>query len=424
MRILTKTSLYYLLVSVIVFLLGGLSFYKILQTEIYDEVDDQLFTDKENIIEYIRSHDELPNVTSGISEAIIVRETSAHAGALEALSDTLIFSTYDEEYVPFRKLTFTTYQNGRPFEYTVLKSLMDFEDLFESTMLAMAWIFVLLLIGLAGVNYFINKYNWRNFYDTLERAKRYSLTQRKPLLLKPTDTQEFQELNEVLQAMTGKIHNDYLNLKEFTENASHEIQTPLAIVSSKLELFMQSDNLTQAQASMLEEMHASINRLSRLNRSLILLTRIENREFSENEVIPLHELLQEQLDQLHEMMLMHDIKVEIEAMQPVFVEMNTGLCEILISNLLLNAIRHNSAGGIIRISLKADELCIKNSGEPLQEEPVTLFERFRSGNKLSGSMGIGLALVSKISELYQLTPTYTYEEDLHVLRLKFQKNIS
>ncbi|MBF8963854.1 HAMP domain-containing histidine kinase [Pontibacter sp. FD36] len=424
MRILTKTSLYYLLVSVIVFLLGGTSFYKILQTEIYDEVDDQLFTDKENIIEYIRRHNELPSVTSGISEAIIVRETSANAGALEALSDTLIFSTYDEEYVPFRKLTFTTYQDGKPFEYTILKSLMDFEDLFESTMLAMAWIFVLLLVGLAGVNYFINKYNWRNFYDTLERAKRYSLTQRKPLVLKPSNTQEFQELNEVLQAMTGKIHNDYLNLKEFTENASHEIQTPLAIVSNKLELFMQSDNLTMQQAAMLDEMHASINRLSRLNRSLILLTRIENREFSENEVIPLHELLQEQLDQLQEMMQMHDIQVEIEAMQPVFVEMNTGLCEILISNLLLNAIRHNSTGGIIRINLQADELCIKNSGEALQEEPVSLFERFRSGGKFSGSLGIGLALVSKISELYQLQPSYTYEEGLHVLRLNFQKKIA
>lgn len=424
MRILTKTSLYYLLVSVIVFLLGGLSFYKILQTEIYDEVDDQLFTDKENIIEYIRRHNELPSVTSGISEAIIVRETSANAGALEALSDTLIFSTYDEEYVPFRKLTFTTYQDGKPFEYTILKSLMDFEDLFESTMLAMAWIFVLLLVGLAGVNYFINKYNWRNFYDTLERAKRYSLTQRKPLVLKPSNTQEFQELNEVLQAMTGKIHNDYLNLKEFTENASHEIQTPLAIVSNKLELFMQSDNLTMQQAAMLDEMHASINRLSRLNRSLILLTRIENREFSENEAIPLHELLQEQLDQLQEMMQMHDIQVEIEAMQPVFVEMNTGLCEILISNLLLNAIRHNSTGGIIRINLQADELCIKNSGEALQDEPVSLFERFRSGGKFSGSLGIGLALVSKISELYQLQPSYTYEEGLHVLRLNFQKKIA
>ncbi|WP_071530903.1 sensor histidine kinase KdpD [Pontibacter sp. BAB1700] len=192
-------------------------------------------------------------------------------------------------------------------------------------------------------------------------------------------------------------------------------------MSNKLELFMQSDNLTMQQAAMLDEMHASINRLSRLNRSLILLTRIENREFSENEAIPLHELLQEQLDQLQEMMQMHDIQVEIEAMQPVFVEMNTGLCEILISNLLLNAIRHNSTGGIIRINLQADELCIKNSGEALQDEPVSLFERFRSGGKFSGSLGIGLALVSKISELYQLQPSYTYEEGLHVLRLNFQK---
>ncbi|MHC2991484.1 histidine kinase [Pontibacter sp. HJ8] len=419
MRILTKTSLYYLLVSAFVFLVGGLSYYKIMQVEIYDEVDDQLFTDKENILEYIRHNNELPSVTSGISEAILVKEAVNSSPALEALSDTLIFSAYDEEYVPFRRLTFVAYQDEKPYQYTILKSLMDFDDLFESTMLAMAWIFVLLLVGLVAVNYMINKYTWRNFYDTLSRVKRYSLSQQQPLALSRTETKEFQELNEVLRAMTDKIHSDYLNLKEFTENASHEIQTPLAIVNSKLELFMQSDNLTPQQANMLAEMHTSVNRLARLNKSLILLTRIENREFQEHESLPLHALVSEQLEQLQEMVDMHELTLETTSLEPTFLSMNRGLAEVLLSNILLNAIRHNYKGGSIQVSLTAQQLCVRNSGKELQGPPEELFRRFMSSHETSGSLGIGLALVSRICTLYQLHPSYSYAAGRHSLCIKF-----
>lgn len=419
MRILTKTSLYYLLVSAFVFLVGGLSYYKIMQVEIYDEVDDQLFTDKENILEYIRHNNELPSVTSGISEAILVKEAGNSSPALEALSDTLIFSAYDEEYVPFRRLTFVAYQDEKPYQYTILKSLMDFDDLFESTMLAMAWIFLLLLIGLVAVNYMVNKYTWRNFYDTLSRVKRYSLSQQQPLTLGRSETKEFQELNEVLRAMTNKIHSDYLNLKEFTENASHEIQTPLAIVNSKLELFMQSDNLTPQQANMLAEMHTSVNRLARLNKSLILLTRIENREFQEHESLPLHALVSEQLEQLQEMVDMHELTLETTSLEPTFLSMNRGLAEVLLSNILLNAIRHNCKGGSIQVSLTAEKLCVKNTGKELQGPPEELFRRFMSSHDSSGSLGIGLALVSRICTLYRLHPSYSYAAGMHSLCIKF-----
>jgi signal transduction histidine kinase len=424
MRILTKTSLYYLLVSVLVFVVGGLGYYKIMQVEIYDEVDDQLFTDKENILEYIRQNNALPSVTSGISEAILVREVTTSSPALEALSDTLIFSAYDEEYVPFRRLTFVAYQHGKPYQYTILKSLMDFDDLFESTMLAMAWIFLMLLVGLAVVNYIVNKYTWRNFYDTLNRVKRYSLSQQQPLKLVKTDITEFQELNEVLQAMTDKIHSDYLNLKEFTENASHEIQTPLAIVNSKLELFMQSSNLTPQQATMLSDMYTSVSRLARLNKSLILLTRIENREFQEQESLPLHELVTEQLEQLQEMMEMQELTLEVDTLEPLYLSMNRGLAEVLVSNILINAIRHNCQGGRIQVALTADQLCVKNTGKELQGPPEELFRRFMSSHDASGSLGIGLALVSRICTLYRLHPSYSYAGGMHSLCIVFQKNLS
>ncbi|WP_187261537.1 sensor histidine kinase [Pontibacter beigongshangensis] len=423
MRILTQTSLYYLLVSVVVFLLGSLLFYKHLQTEIYDEVDDQLFTDKENIIQYIREHNRLPNVTSGISEAILVREAQHSSLKLEELGDTLIFSSYDEEYIPFRRLTFTAFQDNKPYEYTILKSLTDFQDLFESTMMAMGWIFLMLLVGLVFVNYFINKFTWRHFYETLHMIKQYSLTRYSPLQLKHSSTTEFQELNTVLQAMTDKIYSDYLNLKEFTENASHEIQTPLAIVSNKLELFMQSDNLTPPQARMLEEMAASVSRLARLNRSLILLTRIENREFQEQEQVPLHLLLQEQLEQLQEMVELMGLRIEMpEELEPVWWVMNRGLAEVLVSNLLLNAIRHNHEGGTISIHLTKSQLRIINTGAALHNSPEELLGRYISSSQVSGSLGIGLALVKKICDLHQIKLTYSYADQQHHLLLTFTQS--
>ncbi|MEJ8755396.1 HAMP domain-containing sensor histidine kinase [Pontibacter sp. H259] len=419
MRILTKTSLYYLLVSFIVFLMGGIAYYNIMQGEIYDEVDDQLFTDKENILTYIRRTNQLPHVTSGVTETILVKEATNSTPVLESLTDTLIYSSYDEEEIPYRRLTFTAYQDGKAYQYTIMKSVMDFDDLFESTVFALGWTFLMLLIGLVAVNYSINKYTWRNFYDTLGKVKKYSLSQHGPLQLKKSETTEFQELNKVLKAMTDKIHSDYLNLKEFTENVSHEIQTPLAIVNSKLELFMQSDNLTSTQAKLLEDMHNSVSRLARLNKSLILLTRIGNQEFKENEDVALHDLLTEQTEQLQEMIEMRGLTLSLNLTAPVYVRMNRGLAEILVSNLLINAIQHNQLNGSITITLEPEKLCLQNTGEALQGATENFFSRFVSGSNKPGSLGIGLALVSKICSVYTIHPTYTYHNGLHILCLLF-----
>ncbi|AKD04552.1 HAMP domain-containing sensor histidine kinase [Pontibacter korlensis] len=419
MRVLTKTSLYYLLVSLVVFAVGGTSFYLMLREEIYDEVDDQLFTDKENIISYIRQHNRLPNVTSGISEAILVRDADPDNLIMEQLSDTLIYSSYDEEDIPFRQLTFTVYRQGKPYEYTIFKSLMDFQDLTESTVLAMFWIFLLLLVGLVYVNYYINKYTWRHFYDTLAKIKSYTLSRQKPLELQPSSTKEFEELNQVLQSMTGKIHSDYLNLKEFTENVSHEIQTPLAIVSSKVELFMQSENLTEEQAKLLSDMYGAVNRLARLNKSLILLTRIENREFKSKEQVPLHRLLQEQLTHLQDIISMRGLTVELEALEEVYLYMNSGLADILLQNLLNNAIKHNHQGGSIKVILTSHKLCIKNTGEAPQDQPERLFNRFHTGHDTVESLGIGLALVKKICNLYGHIPKYSFSAGEHSLCVYF-----
>ncbi|WP_299821414.1 HAMP domain-containing sensor histidine kinase [uncultured Pontibacter sp.] len=418
MRILTKTSLYYALVSVAVFLVGGILFYTTMREEIYDEVDDQLFTDKENIINYIRVHDRLPNVTSGISEAILVKEANMAAPIMEQLADTLIFSTYDEEYIPYRRLTFTAYQGDKPYEYTILKSLMDFQDLVESTVLAMLWTFVLLLIGLFFVNYLVSRHTWQNFYSTLYKIKRYRLAQQEPLQLSATNIKEFKELNEVITSMTDKIHSDYINLKEFTEDASHEIQTPLAVVKSKIELFMQSDNLTSEQAGMLSDMYGAINRLSRLNKSLILLTRIENREFQVQDEVPLQEVIKEQVSILQEFAAVRNITLQALELEEVYLKMNRGLAEVLVTNLLNNAIKHNHDNGYIRVYLTADKLCVANSGAKLEEVPDYLFRRFKRASAAVESLGIGLALVKKISEVYSFRYEYQFKEE-HKLCIHF-----
>ena len=219
--------------------------------------------------------------------------------------------------------------------------------------------------------------------------------------------------------MTDKIHNDNLNMKEFTENVSHEIQTPLAIVNSKLELFMQSGNLAPTEAKLLEEMHHSVSRLASLIKSLILLTRIENREFKENENIPMHELLSEQTEQLQEIIEMHGLTLEQTIDQPVFVQMNRGLAEVLVSNLLINSIQHNQENGKIIITLDQQKLCLKNTGEEIKEGGRNIFGRFVSGSKRTDSLGIGLALVSRICSVYNMRPDYSFADGMHILCIYF-----
>lgn len=237
--------------------------------------------------------------------------------------------------------------------------------------------------------------------------------------LKQTEVKEFDDLNKVLIAMTDRIKHDYSNMKEYTENASHELQTPLAIINMKLELLLQSQNLDDKQLKALVEAYEATNRLSKLNKTLLLLAKIENRQFPESKIINPATIIQSQLESFEDMMDAKQIKKTVINEAEVNLNMNPYLAEILIANLIKNAIRHNIQQGELKIKVASHNITVSNSGNELKIDAVNIFERFHKNSASPESLGLGLAIVKKICEIYKFNIRYYYEDKMHHFSIDF-----
>ena len=233
-----------------------------------------------------------------------------------------------------------------------------------------------------------------------------------------TEITEFKTLNTVLDSMTKKMSADYMSLKEFTENASHELQTPLAVMQSKIELLIQSENLTPDQLSNISAVYESVNKLSKLNQALLLLTKIENRQYAETAEIALNTLVQQKLELFKEWLEYRKLFVEID-LHPLDIWANPILADILITNLLSNAIKHNLDNGKLHIELHDKHLLIMNSGVPVTGDTTDFLSRFKKANQASDSLGLGLAIVKEICAMYGYTIEYTYEDNVHCVSIFF-----
>jgi signal transduction histidine kinase len=280
-------------------------------------------------------------------------------------------------------------------------------------------LFIIMIIILLLYNRRITKSIWKKFYSNLGKMKNYGLMSLSDLNLENTDIDEFNDLNNVINRMADQIRNDYNNLKEFTENASHEIHTPLAIIKSKIEILIQSENLTEDELKQLIAINNSAARLSRLNQSLMLLTRIENRQFKEEKNINLREVIEKLAEELSELAEIREIKIIKKIDVDYFININPGLIEILVRNLLTNAIRYCDSDGLIEISLINNEMSFSNSGRPLSVPVDLLFERFKKNVQESDSLGLGLAIVRSICNIYNLQIEYKYNENKHIFKIIF-----
>jgi len=220
-----------------------------------------------------------------------------------------------------------------------------------------------------------------------------------------------------LEEMIQKMQTDFINLKEFTENASHEIQTPLAIIKSKLELILNDAELSGTQHKRLHDAFETVNRLSKLNDSLLLLSKIENRQFVEKSDINLSQLIQSRLEYLEELIALKHIELSVQLDIPVTIFINPMLADILINNLLSNALKHNFDQGKIFISSRINEIVFSNTGKPMTFDATKLFKRFVKFNASEESTGLGLAIADEICRSSHLKLNYTYLNDLHSFTL-------
>ena len=258
------------------------------------------------------------------------------------------------------------------------------------------------------------------FYVTLNKLRNYKVEMHELLALSQTSITEFNDLNTSLQELTERTHQSYISQKEFTENASHEMQTPVAILQSKLELLMQTTPLSEEQAELMNDLADASRRMTRLNKSLVLLTKIENNQFADKENISLILYLEKFILQYQPQINEKQIVVEKEFTTEEVLYANASLIEVLISNLLGNAIRHNNVGGSIVIRLYPGELVIENTGRLTALDETKVFKRFQKESADSNSIGLGLEMVKKVCSIYQYSVTYTFINNLHRFTVCFQ----
>lgn len=308
--------------------------------------------------------------------------------------------------------------NGKYYKVSTYSYIPSFYQLLPGVVDSFKWILLLCLVLVAISGKLIPKYILSPFKRTLKVIQTFDLKKRKPIKLPETKTSEFHELNEFLKKMTDKALEDYQSLKEFAENASHELQTPTAIIRGKLELLMESD-IRDDQAVLIAEMQNALEKLSRIHSSLTLLTRLENKEYTVETPVCVSALAKETLDSFDELIQMKSLTLTASIEEKVYIPLHNALADLLLTNLVSNAIRHNIPGGEITVILTKNGLVISNTGREPQIPVSELFERFKKADPSSDSIGIGLAIVRQICELMNFNIVYEYTSGLHIIAVSF-----
>ncbi len=415
MKLLSKTNLYYILIALVIFCAGTFVFYKKLKHIMSIDATEKLHSEALQIIRSLDTLGKVPENRIDVGDKISITQS---ASVIQPhLHDTLIYDKEEDEVLHYRIYSFSHALPSGNYAITIRRALFESDDLIPPIVKSMLAILAALLGGMLLISQWISKRLWQPFYLALDQLKNFSLSQNQGRSFKKSGILEFDELNAALAKMSDKIHSDYISLKTFSENASHEIQTPLAIIKSKLEILIQSKDLSPEQAKLIREVNESTNRLSKLNQALILLTRIGNLQFTETKTIRINELVEGKLDHFEELLLLKQIQVSKELNESPAVQMNPVLADVLITNLIGNAIKHNVKNGQLHIKTTRQGLIICNTGESLKTPPAQLFDRFRKENPSSDSLGLGLAIVKQICDTFQIQIFYSYSEGLHTLVL-------
>ncbi len=417
MKLFTKYNRINIAATIIVLMIGGLFYYFILHFILIKQLDKDLKVEEQEIMDYIKENNSLPEATNNKDQKITFQPTDSAVKRNFRSVDFL--NVKENEIEATRQLIFPINIAAKNYRANVSKSQQETEDLVKLIVLLTLAIVVLLLMVLFIINRFVLNKLWLPFNTTLAELKKFNLSNKTAVNLENTTINEFKELNYAVAEMSNSVLKDYEGLKSFTENASHEIQTPLAVIHSKLELLMQSENFTEQQMQYIQHIQGETSRLSKLNQSLLLLTKIDNHQFKHTEEVELAKIISKQLDNFEELIAAKEISLTKNIATGNIVLMNETMAEVMVANLITNAIKHNIKNGAIAINLDKNQLKVSNTGPVLQSDPAELFERFKKDSVAAESLGLGLSIVKKITEQYGFTVLYNYADKRHTVTINF-----
>jgi signal transduction histidine kinase len=413
MKLVTRTSLFYLLPGIPILMLAGFICYEIANEEIEENNDWLLYNIGKQVEKYIVKSDTLTLRAFRASNQAEITEVKITDNNVIKFSDTLVYDKLEDEYNKNRLLTQYIKANGKNFRIRIYRATMESEQLIQGIFIAFLTILGMLIIVYFILNYYASKILWKPFYKVLENLSSFHASDgRVPAFIK-SKIGEFEDLNTSLFAMMQTMIVDFDRQKKFTEAVSHEIQTPLAIIKSKIEVLIQSPEINAKIAPLIIVIDDACSKLIRINRSLILLTRIENKQFKSDDTISFIKKIKGALQLFEDPIANAQLSLTTDFQEDFIVIANMDLCMILVNNLLQNAIRHNYKAGKIKICVSNDRFSISNSGQKNALDQDKLFKRFNKDDEIKDSIGLGLSISKEIAETSNLVLEYVYEENNH-----------
>lgn len=412
MKLIKRTYIHTLFWMTPILLIGSVFSFFIIEYVAYDEVDEFLTYEMDRLVTYHKEFNDLPDFHY---LAKIIEDVKYEQPVFK---DTLLLEPGDNEMVPYRQLWFSIHHKGRDFTLVLQHLMLGRDDIAQGALLIISGLVLLIvLFAFLSVNRVTGKI-WSPFYATLNKITQFKISGPVPEF-ETSDIDEFNKLNTTLNSLLKKVSADYRHNKEFNENASHELQTHLAVIKANAGELLGSELKNVEQLEKVRKIYSAATRLSQVQKSLLLLSKINNREFSKNININLEEPLEKVLELFAETIEIREIKLTLQT-EPCPVFMDAGLAEALVNNLVKNAVKHNVQNGFITIQLNAGNLKIENSGQLFDGNPEVLFQRFSKGE--TGNSGIGLAIVKEICDLYGFKIQYEIRDAVHKITIYFQEN--
>ena len=417
MKLINRLTIWYLAITTFVLLASGLIVFYSVQAEIENEVKTRLKRDIDHAAELITDGLSIDSVRGN---QLDIKELDYNAALIPLqVTDSMGFYSLYRRALDRKFTVASSYKiKGKHYYISAYNFIAEPDEILEGIIASLAVTLLILLLFVAVASRQMSKLILSNFNRTLKTIQGFTLKQKNRIRLTHTRTYEFKELNQFLEKMTNKALDDYRSLKEFSENASHELQTPLAIIRGKLELLLET-RIDEKQASLIEGIQNAVQKLSAVNQSLILLTKLENQEYPVKEKMNFSHFVKGEIESFRELIEMKSLRLTTKIEPEVYLNLNPVLADILFTNLFTNAIRHNLMNGSIDVTLSSSGLSVKNTGDPPKVATQELFKRFKKDKQSSESTGLGLAIVKQICDLNNFTAGYEYTSGHHELSIRF-----
>ena len=415
MKLFTRYNRILIMISLFGLLMIGFLFYRMLVYYLDQQIDHDLVEEVMEVKEYsAKGNFYQPHE---FEDLVVQYKKIEKANPSSSYGDTLFYNPLKHRKETARYLKTELKLVGQPYCVLVIASKFERQEQIRNICLIILIPVMLLFALVLLVNRILLKKIWTPFEQLLKNITAFNINHERPYEPVEMPVAEFRQLNKVLVELSGKVKSDYNEIKLFTENASHEMMTPLAVINSKLDNMLQSNVLGREDGETLVELYKATSRLTKLNQSLLLLVKIDNNLLHDEEKINLKSLIEEKQVYFQELITERNITVE-STLADVSISASRSLLEILINNLFSNVIRHNYDEGKIEISLETDKIIFANTGHNKSLDPEKIFDRFYKDNASEGA-GLGLAILKQICNRQRYQLDYSYHQDLHTFTITF-----